>query len=100
SPILLGPHHFDIATLLDFGESRTIGVGLSPGDSSYAEPYFYVSPSPVPKDRSGPALPVGHWHSQGWFGAVLTGSETTGAEIAETFVTAAMAACEERSAKK
>lgn len=97
-PIRVWPHHFDIATLLDVGGGRTLGVGLSPGDASYAEPYFYVTPSPPPADA--PPLAVGHWHDQGWFGAVLTGSETTGAEVAATFVSAAMAACEERSAKK
>jgi len=97
-PITLWPHHFDVATLLDLGEGRTIGVGLSPGDTSYDEPYFYVTPSPPPSEL--PALPLGRWHDQGWLGAVLTGSETRGADVAETFVTTAVAACEERISKK
>jgi hypothetical protein len=99
-PVRVWPHHFDIATLLDLGGGKTLGVGLSPGDASYAEPYFYVTPYPYPEDRSGPPLPVGKWHTESWFGAVLIGGEVTGADAAQAFVSAAMAACEERSAKK
>jgi hypothetical protein len=80
SPVRCWPHHFDIATLIDVsggasGEARTIGVGLSPGDASYAEPYFYVTPWPALADPALTALPGGGaWHRTGWFGAVLTGS--------------------------
>jgi hypothetical protein len=72
SAVRLWPHHFDIATLLSLGEGRTIGVGLSMGDASYAEPYFYVTPWPYPKrGLTLPSLPYGHWHLEGWTGAVL-----------------------------
>jgi hypothetical protein len=66
------PHHFDIATLIDRGEGRTIGVGSSPGDRWYDEPYYYVTPWPYPSDPSalGP-LRIGQWHTEGWVGAVL-----------------------------
>ncbi len=43
------PHHFDIATLIQPDDesvgalARSIGVGMSPGDGSYADPYFYVT---------------------------------------------------------
>ena len=46
-PVRCWPHHFDIATLvrLEQGESaRSVGVGVSPGDEYYAQPYVYVSP--------------------------------------------------------
>jgi hypothetical protein len=74
------PHHFDIATLLPGpaagggAQQRTIGVGLSPGDASYGEPYWYVTPWPYPPPPEQlPALPGGGaWHRRGWFGAVLT----------------------------
>lgn len=73
------PHHFDLATLLTVagaGEGAgTIGAGLSPGDEHYAEPYYYVTPYPYPAARPLPDLPAGHWHTAGWTGAVLTGSE-------------------------
>lgn len=74
------PHHFDLGTVIslessgDASSGRSIGVGLSPGDTSYPEPYFYVNPyglADPPADRR--ALESGaHWHTEGWFGAVLT----------------------------
>jgi hypothetical protein len=80
SPVRCWPHHFDIATLVTVpggapGPARTIGAGLSPGDGSYAEPYFYVTPWPAPDSPTLPALPAGAlWNRSGWFGAVLTGA--------------------------
>lgn len=82
SPVRCWPHHFDIATLITVEEnpnpekSKTIGVGLSPGDESYNEPYFYISPWPYPDNKEKlPKLNRGHWHKQGWFGGVLTATE-------------------------
>jgi len=106
SPVRCWPHHFDIATLLhqDGGsgdEARSNGVGLSPGDGSYAEPYWYVTPWPYPKDQQAPPLSAGHWHTSGWFGAVFTASELEGGEAeaqearARSFVHAATAAAKE-----
>lgn len=79
SPVHIWPHHFDIATLITLpaqnGISHTIGVGLSPGDSSYSEPYWYVSPYPYPDITSLPDLAgLGIWHTAHWVGAVLTAS--------------------------
>jgi hypothetical protein len=87
SPLRCWPHHFDIATLITLDttlsseHARSIGVGLSPGDSSYGEPYWYVTPWPYPERGQG-RLPVGHWHTRGWFGAVLTAAELLNAEPA------------------
>jgi hypothetical protein len=115
SPVRCWPHHFDIATLIELprGASpdarapdvRTIGVGLSPGDGSYPEPYFYVTPWPYPANPDDPPLPVlpggAAWHRTGWFGAVLTGtaifavadgSPATGAEIVSQFLKVAAVA--------
>lgn len=75
SPVRCWPHHFDIATQIGAGE-RSIGVGLSPGDTSYPEPYFYVTPSPYPDASQLPELSTGSWHTSGWVGAVLTADET------------------------
>ena len=49
---------------------------MSPGDTSYDEPYFYINPWPFPEKRDGhPDLEGGgHWHTEGWFGAVLPAS--------------------------
>jgi hypothetical protein len=70
------PHHFDIATLITLADpSRTIGVGQSPGDDSYDEPYWYVGPRPYPQTADLPALAGGgHWHMDGWVGAALPAS--------------------------
>jgi hypothetical protein len=78
SPVRVWPHHFDIATLvtLDPGkgseEARSINVGMSPGDDTYEEPYWYVSPWPYPRDPGLPELESGgHWHTEGFLAAVL-----------------------------
>jgi hypothetical protein len=72
------PHHFDIAALLTLsgeGEhARTIGVGFSPGDDAYAEPYFYVTPWPYPEASKLGKLRIGRWNTSGWTGAILRAS--------------------------
>ena len=79
-PLRCWPHHFDIATLITAptagGDSATptVGVGMSPGDGAYSAPYGYVSPWPPPWDAPRPALDHGHWHTEGWLGAVLPSS--------------------------
>jgi hypothetical protein len=82
SSIRCWPHHFDLATLAvrntPSGEF-SVGVGLSPGDEHYAEPYFYVTPYPYPSPGSLRQLPIGRWHTSGWTGAVLRGSEIVAA---------------------
>ena len=78
-PVRCWPHHFDIATLvgLESGDpehARSIGVGLSPGDNFYPQPYVYLSPWPALKPEGLPALPrPGHWHTQDFTGAVASG---------------------------
>ena len=74
TPVRCWPHHFDIATLVSLGGERTIGIGMSPGDGSYAEPYWYVTPWPYPKGEL-PPLEHGSWHREGWTGAVLLARE-------------------------
>ena len=76
-PVRCWPHHFDLATLLriDRGEQSEgiVGVGMTPGDHNYAEPYWYVSPWQTPEGPTKPLLPSGgFWRPEGWFGAVLT----------------------------
>ena len=77
------PHHFDIALLITIDkdkpveEARSIGIGFSPGDSGYEEPYYYITPWPYPDiEKSNlPVLLAGKWHTEGWVGAVLLASE-------------------------
>ncbi|PIB36618.1 hypothetical protein BFP72_15020 [Reichenbachiella sp. 5M10] len=82
TPIKCWPHHFDIAgsiIRLDTGDpetSKQIGVGMSPGDEHYDEPYFYVAPWPYPvKDLPDISDTRGHWHKNNWIGAVLPYSQ-------------------------
>ncbi len=79
SPVRCWPHHFDVGSLIALDadaepeEARSIGVGFSPGDGSYDQPYFYVNPWPYPDTAALPALEAGvEWHTTGWTGAVLT----------------------------
>jgi hypothetical protein len=74
SPLRCWPHHFDIAASIAKGKS-TVGVGMSPGDKTYDQPYFYVTPWPYPEAASLPPLTLGHWHTEGWTGAVLMADE-------------------------
>jgi hypothetical protein len=75
SPVCCWPHHFDLATLTMLSKrgdaDRYVGVGLSPGDEYYDEPYFYVSVYPKPDSTILPTLPmIGHWHTHEFVAAV------------------------------
>ena len=83
----------------DAETARSIGVGLSPGDSERPEPYFYVLPWPAPKGDL-PALDGGAWNSGSWVGAVLEAADFTTAgsrgaqrERIERFLNSAVLAC-------
>ncbi len=104
SEVRCWPHHFDIATLIEVEPSRvgrparTIGAGLEPGDESYAEPYAYVNmyPSPPASRVNAPLAGGGIWHTQGWIGAVLPGSQlrnTAQRAQLEAFIASATQAC-------
>ncbi len=82
SPLRCWPHHFDLATLLRFDppgadpeSARTVGLGLSPGDETFPEPYFYALPWPPPAGKPLPPLAGGgRWETEAWLGGVLPGS--------------------------
>jgi len=77
TPLVCWPHHFDIASLITLpkktaAERGYIGIGLSPGDEYYDEPYFYVSAYPKPDLAVLPTLPmIGHWHTHEFVAAIL-----------------------------
>jgi hypothetical protein len=108
SAVRCWPHHFDIATLisLESGEAsetaRSIGAGLSPGDTGRPAPYLYVTPWPYPSPENLPDLEGGGtWNTAGWVGAtleaatLLMAADTTDdpARRAERFLESAVAAC-------
>lgn len=79
SPIRCWPHHFDLATFvtLEKGDAESaagVGLGLSPGDASYAQPYFYITLDPPPESKCTVPAP-GHWHNDGFKGMVVTADE-------------------------
>lgn len=80
SPVRLWPHHFDVGLIVGIDDTRSIGVGFTPGDEWYDEPYWYTSPYPAPApDAARPPLAGGgHWHDRGWFSAVLNWSAYAG----------------------
>ncbi len=89
SAVRVWPHHFDIATLIvldreaDPEHERSIGIGMTPGDASYAQPYFYVLPWPaLPRNELPPLEGGGRWQREGWVGAVLTGEDLVGSGAA------------------
>ena len=57
---------------------------MSPGDGGYEEPYWYVNLWPYPEKTRLGNLSVGHWHTEGWIGAILTASELLGSSSEET----------------
>lgn len=82
SEVRCWPHHFDLGSLLPLENhprgslAKSIGIGLSLGDESYPEPYWYVSPWPYPEPDALPSLERGgRWHTKGYTSAILTGSD-------------------------
>lgn len=81
TPVRCWPHHFDIAMVVELDDAkaesaRSIGIGVSPGDDYYAQPYLYLSPTPRPHTDNLPALPPGgRWHTKDFFGAVATATD-------------------------
>ncbi len=81
SPVRCWPHFFDIATLLTFeqkstSDKATVGVGMSPGDSTFAEPYFYVSLWPYPPKESLPSVSApSFWHLEGFTALIIRSSD-------------------------
>ena len=71
----------------------------SPGDGSYPEPYWYVSPWPASEQGDLPELKGGgFWHTTGFTAAVLPASRMDGATAAQSreFLLSSVAACHGR----
>ncbi|HEY6259526.1 MAG TPA: DUF5996 family protein [Xanthobacteraceae bacterium] len=96
-PARCWPHHFDLDSLISLGSgpgARTVGLGFSPGDDYYDEPYFYISAYPAPDLATLPSLPsIGHWHTHHFTAAVAVADRIIAADDPQaatiTFVHAA-----------
>lgn len=101
------PHHFDMGSLIDLDATedadprRQIGLGLSPGDASDPQPYWYVAPYPRPEQGSPPEVEGGgRWTTEGFTGYKLAAADLLAGgegqeERARAFVASAVAACRE-----
>ena len=65
---------FSIESFIN-GKNGQIGVGVSPGDSSYGLPYLYVNPYPFRENIVRQPLPIGKWHTKGWNGVKVEWNE-------------------------
>jgi hypothetical protein len=92
SPVRCWPHHFDIATLIPLESksgtvesARSVGIGLSPGDEHFNEPYFYVTPWPYPPPAKLSRLPeIGGWYTKKFTAAVLPAHRILAAQGRQT----------------
>lgn len=72
SPVLLYPHHFDLALSWFPIPAQQYTLGFSTGDESIAEPYFYVTAYPETMDFVSRSLEEpAYWQKRGFSGAAL-----------------------------
>jgi hypothetical protein len=73
SPILLYPHHFDLAlSWFPHDDERQLTLGFSTGDQNVPKPYIYLTAYPESPEFKSLPLPDGaHWQTQGFNGFVL-----------------------------
>ncbi len=73
SPILLYPHHFDLAlTWFPFDDERQLSLGWSTGDKTITEPYIYLTAYPELTGFTDIVLPTeAYWQTENFSGAIL-----------------------------
>ena len=79
--VLVYPEHFDQALsvkLKDSGDVDTstyVTLGMSPGDTEFAQPYFYVNSWPHVDETILKPLPAGSWYTEDWVGGLITAED-------------------------
>lgn len=72
SPLLLYPHHFDLAFTWYSQAGQQYTVGMSLGDEHIHEPYYYVTAYPETMAFAArPVQPPAVWHKHGFSGVVI-----------------------------
>jgi hypothetical protein len=73
SPVLLYPHHFDLAlSWFPWDDERQFTLGWSTGDENIAEPYAYLTAYPELKRYQDLELPgEAFWQTTGFSGAIM-----------------------------
>ena len=73
SPILLYPHHFDLAlSWFPQNDEKQLTIGWSTGDDNIPESYLYITAYPEPAGFGQQQLPEGaRWQTKGFSGTVL-----------------------------
>lgn len=92
------PHHFDLGGLVDLGDGRGVGLGMSPGDQLFDQPYLYTYAYPTPEPYRDFDGPRGSLSTKGFEGYLLLGEELLAGDHprrdAETFFGHALACAE------
>ncbi len=84
-PVVLWPHHFDLAMLWFSGRlvpgqdpnneeyaDEQMNFGFSTGDGMITDAYFYITAYPTPEGLTNTKLPEGaYWQTAGFKGAIL-----------------------------
>jgi hypothetical protein len=78
TPLSVSPQTFDLSFSWfgsnppDANNQPHISFGFAPYGNNQPRPYLFVSPWPVPVGLEYEPLPEpGHWHTEGWIGAVV-----------------------------
>jgi hypothetical protein len=65
----LWPDGFDLSVEWFTGiKDQQIGIGISPGDKDFSNPYLYVNPYPFNRESLKEKLPIGIWNTFKWNG--------------------------------
>ncbi len=86
SPILLYPHHFDMAfSWFPQNDKKQFTLGFSTGDEINREPYLYLTVTPDSEVFNKLKLPAkAHWQEKGFIGAILAYAWLQVAEVPTT----------------
>lgn len=93
TPLVIWPHHFDMAFLwfstpdVDDHKNPHMGIGFAPYSDGIDHPYFYAYCWPLPDGLIGTPIPEGtEWNTEGWRGVRLDYARFMNMDDPETFI--------------